>query len=118
MLTLDGLMTLGKLENNLRTADFECCEDVSVEAFVGRFNVQGMRDGNIYMTEIPKRTRNRKPLFRLTNSTLSLGRDGNYYVRFCLPESEVKELPKLLVSEAKAIAEWVKSYILNSKVRG
>ena len=108
-------MTLGKLENNLRTADFECCEDVTVETFAGRFKVQGMRDGNIYMTEMPKRVRNRKPLFRQTNSTLSLGRDGYYYIRFRLPKSELKELPKLLVSEAATIAAWVKKYLLNRK---
>ena len=114
-LTLDGLMTLGKLENNLRTAYFECCEDVTVEAFAGRFKVQGMRDGNIYMTEMPKRVRNRKPLFRQANSTLSLGRDGYYYVRFRLPESELEKMPRLLVSEATKIAGWVKKYLLNHK---
>ena len=111
--TLDGLMTFGKLKNNLRTADFECCEDVEMEAFVGRFKVQGMRDGNVYMEELPKRIRNRKPLNRQTNSTLSLGRDGYYYVRFRLPESEVTALPRLLVNEASAIAQWVLREVLN-----
>ena len=110
---LDGLMTFGKLKNNLRTADFECCEDVEMEAFVGRFKVQGMRDGNVYMEELPKRIRNRKPLNRQTNSTLSLGRDGYYYVRFRLPESEVTALPRLLVNEASAIAQWVLREVLN-----
>ena len=41
---LDGLMTLGLLENGLRTADFTCCEDVELDAFSGTFKVQGMRD--------------------------------------------------------------------------
>ena len=112
-ITLDGLMTLGKLDNNLHTAEIECCEDVTVEAFAGRFKVQGMRDGNIYMTEMPKRVRNRKPLFKQANSTLSLGRDGYYYIRFRLPESEIDELPRVLMSEATKIARWVKKYLLN-----
>ena len=29
---LDGLMTLGLLENGLRIADFQCCEDVLLDA--------------------------------------------------------------------------------------
>ena len=112
-ITLDGLMTFGKLGTGLRTADFECCEDdVQMEAFVGRFKVQGMRDGNVYMEELPKRIRNRKPLNRQTNSTLSLGRDGYYYVRFRLPENEVTALPRLLVNESSAIAQWVLREVL------
>ena len=112
---LDGLLTLGLLENGLRTADFACCEDVELDAFSGTFKVQGMRDGNVYMEELPKRIRNRKPLFRQTNSTLSLGRDGYYYVRFRLPESEVTALPRLLINEASAIAQWVMKEVLSQK---
>ena len=112
---LDGLLTLGLLENGLRTADFACCEDVELDAFSGTFKVQGMRDGNVYMEELPKRIRNRKPLFRQTNSSLSLGRDGYYYVRFRLPENEVTTLPRLLVNEAGAIAQWVLREVLNHK---
>ena len=52
---VEGLMTFGMLENGLRRADFACCEDVEMYAFSGTFKVQGMRDGNVYMTEQPKR---------------------------------------------------------------
>ena len=99
-------MTIGMLENGLRTVDFECCEDVQMEAFAARCKVQGMRDGNIYMTELPKRVRN-KPLFRDDNSSLSLGRDGKYYFIFTLPEQLVAELPEQLVRQASAIAQKV-----------
>ena len=75
--TLDGMITIGKYDNNHRTLNFECCEDVETEAFVGRFKVQGMTDGNLYMTELPKRSRN-IPLLRQENSTLSLGRNGMF----------------------------------------
>ena len=34
--TLDGMMVFGKLENGLRYADFECCEDAEMEAFSGK----------------------------------------------------------------------------------
>ena len=56
--TLDGMMTFGKLETGLRTLDFMACEDVKAEPFKSIFHVQGMRDGNIYMQEQKKRVRN------------------------------------------------------------
>ena len=46
---LDGLLTLGLLENGLRIADFQCCEDVLLDAFSGTFKVEGKRDGNVYL---------------------------------------------------------------------
>lgn len=110
--TLDGMLTIGKLENSLRTADFECCEDVEVEAFIGRFKVQGMRDGNVYMQELPKRVKN-KPLFRLPNSTFTLGHDGWFYYGFRMPESALEVLPTFLRREATKAAQMVKDHYLN-----
>lgn len=104
--TLDGLMTIGMLENGLRTVDFECCEDVQMEAFSARCKVQGMRDGNIYMTELPKRVRN-KPLFRDDNCSLSHGQDGRYYFCFSLSEELIDKLPGELIRQASAIAQKV-----------
>ena len=111
--TLDGMLTIGKLGNNLRQADFQCCEDVEIEAFVGRFKVQGMHNGDVYMHELPKQSRN-KPLFRLDNSSFSLGRNGRYYFNFRLPESELSALPKLLMKDAReAAAKITKTYLKN-----
>ena len=104
--TLDGLMTIGKSENGLSRADFECCEDVEMEAFVAHFKVQCMRDGNIYMTELPKRIRN-KAIFRDDNASLSHGQDGKYYFYFSIDEERVDELPQQLVRQAGAIAQKV-----------
>ena len=103
---LDGLMTLGLLENGLRTADFTCCEDVELDAFSGTFKVQGMRDGNVYMTQKPKRVRN-KALFRDDNATLSKGRDGKFYFYFSLDGDRLEELPEQLMRQARAIAQKV-----------
>ena len=107
-LTLDGMMTFGKLETGLRTLDFMCCEDAEIEAFTGDFHVQVMRDGNVYLTEKKKRVRN-KPIFREDNSTLSLGQDGRYYFYFSLPEERVGELAEELIRQAMAIALKVAS---------
>ena len=104
--TLDGLMTVGMLETGQLTLDFECCEDVEAEPFVGRYKVQGMRDGNIYMTQQPKRLRN-KPIFRDDNASLSLGKDGRYYFYFSLPQNQLEQLPQELVRQASAIAQKV-----------
>ncbi len=103
---LDGLLTLGLLENGLRTADFMCCEDVELDAFSGIFKVQGMRDGNVYMTERPKRVRN-KAIFRDDNASLSQGQDRRWYFYFSLDENQLEQLPDKLVRQASAIAQKV-----------
>ena len=103
---LDGLLTLGMLENGLRSADFMCCEDVEMDAFSGTFKVQGMRDGNVYLTEQPKRVRN-KAIFRDDNASLSKGKDGRYYFYFLLDEDQLEQLPDKLVRQASAIAQKV-----------
>ena len=103
--TLDGLMTIGRVENMIH-AEFMCCEDVRIDAAVTNCKVQLMRDGNVYITELPKRVKN-KPMFRDDNCSLSLGRDGRYYFVFSLPEQLVDELPKELVRQASAIAQKV-----------
>ena len=104
--TLDGLMTIGMLENGLHLADFMCCEDVEMEAFSGTFKVECKRDGNVYMTEQPKRIRN-KPIFRDDNATLSQGQDRRWYFYFSLDENQLEQLPEKLVRQASAIAQKV-----------
>ena len=104
--TLDGLLTLGLLENGLRTIDFECCEDEEVEPIKGDFRVQGMRDGNIYMQQRPKRIRN-KAVFRDDNASLSHGQNGRWYFCFSLDEDRIGELPEQLVRQASSIAQKV-----------
>ena len=100
------MMTFSQFENGMHSLDFECCEDVNMEAFIGRCKVQRMRDGNVYVTELPKRKRN-KALYREDNCSLSLGHDGRYYFVFTLPEQLVNELPQQLVRQANAIAHKV-----------
>ena len=100
------MMTFGELENGLRTADFSCCEDVQMEPCVANFRVQMMRDGNVYMTQLPRRIRN-KPIFREDNSSLSLGQNGRFYFVFSLDEDQLEQLPDKLVRQASAIAKKV-----------
>ena len=104
--SLEGLLTLVMLENGLHSADFMCCEDVEMDAFSGTFKVQGMRDGNVYMTEQPKRVRN-KALFRDDNASLSQGQDKRWYFYFSLDENQLEQLPDKLVRQASAIAQKV-----------
>jgi hypothetical protein len=98
--TLDGLMTLGKLENGLRTADFACCEDVETEAFSGNFKVQGMRDGNLYMEQLKKRLRNNALLIRKAkHGRLSATRDHAFQLTLKVFAVEGIDWQKAFVEE-------------------
>ena len=102
----EGLVSLGELQNGLRTANIISWEDLEIEPLNSRCKVQIMRDGNIYITQLPKRFKNR-PIFREDNCSLSLGRDGKYYFVFTMPEQLVEELPRELVRQASNIAQKV-----------
>ena len=108
--TVDGLMTFGKLDNNLNQADFVPCEDVEVEPCIGRFKVQILRNGYVYLEQLAKRIRN-SPLFRLAHSSFSYGRNAIYYFNFYIPDSEAERLPDLLEQEAHEAAERVREMI-------
>ena len=112
--TLNGMLTVGTLENGRNALDFACCEYVELAPFTAQCKVQVMRDGNVYMTEKAKRVRNR-PLFRDDNCSLSLGHDGRYYFVFSLPAELVDELPDELVRQALAIAQKVNALIINTE---
>ena len=103
---VDGMMTFGKLETGLRTLDFVCCEDVVAEPFSGTFKVQGMRDGNVYMEQKPKRARN-KSTFREDNSSFSIGRNKYVYFVFSMPVEQIEEVPERLVRQASSIAQKI-----------
>ena len=109
--TLDGLMTLGQLDDGRHTADFACCEDVQLEQVEGLFKVQIQRDGNIYMTQNKKRIKN-SPLFREDNSSFSHGRDKKYHFIFRMNEDLIEDLPKELVRQALAIAQKITRELL------
>ena len=111
--TLDGMMTFSQFENGIRAAQFECCEDVCMEPFSTRCKVQAMRDGNVYITELPRRVRN-KALYREDNCSLTLGNDGRYYFSFTLPQEQVGQLPQRLVRQASAIARKVMMDIIGN----
>ncbi len=111
--SVSGLMTCGKLDNGLHTADFMCDETIQTEPFTARCKVQMMRDGNIYVTELPRRER-RRPLFREDNSSLSVGKDERFYFVFTMPAKDVQRLPKELVRQASTIAGKVMNELLST----
>ena len=104
--TLDGLMTLGQLDDGRHTADFACCEDVELEQVKGTFSVQIQRDGNVYMTENKKRIKN-TPIFREDNSSFSHGHNKRYYYVFSMEEDRIDELAVELVRQANVIAQKI-----------
>ena len=107
------MMTIGKTKEGLRTADFICNDYVEMEAFEGKCKVQMMRDGMMYITELPKRVRN-QAIFRDDNSSFSKGQNGRYYFVFSLPEELAGEIPETLVREAKEAArKFTKAFLEN-----
>jgi hypothetical protein len=109
--TLDGLMTLGQLDDGRHTADFACCEDVELEQIKGTFSVDIQRDGNVYMTEEKKRIRN-TPLFREDNSSFSHGRNKRYYYVFSMEDYRIEDLAEELVRQANVIAQKISRELL------
>jgi hypothetical protein len=73
-----------------------------------------MRDGNLYMTEKPKRHKN-KPIFRDDNCSLSHGHNGKYYFVFTMDDDRLGELPQQLVQQAGNIARKVMKEIIFEK---
>ena len=102
----EALVSLGELRNGMRVAEITSIDHVKAEPFRGLCKVQLMRDGNIYLIQVPKRLRN-KPRFRDDNSSLTIGRDHMVYFYFCMPEVRLNEVPQQLVRQANAIAQKV-----------
>ena len=107
---LDGVMTICKTDEGQNLLDFMCTECAEIVPFTADCKVQAMRDGNVYITEKPKRVRN-SPIFREDNCTFSLGHDGRYYFVFSMEKGQVKHLPDRLVHQALAIAQKVDKMI-------
>ena len=109
--TLNGMMTFGKTDDGEQLLDFTATEYVEMTPFVATCKVQAMRDGNVYITEKPKRVRN-NPIFREDNCTFSLGHDNRYYFVFTMEKGQVKQLPEALVHQTLAIAQKVERVVL------
>jgi hypothetical protein len=110
-LMLSGVMTYGYDDKGRETADFQNCDPgVLVKPFVGQCKVQRVRDGNLYVTRLPKRIRN-KPMFRQDHSSVSRSRNRKYYFVMIMDEADVQEMPDTLVSEAREAAEKLRTYL-------
>ena len=114
---LDGYMAVSE-ENNLHILDFVCCEDVQMDAFTGKCKVELMRDGNVYISELPKQHKN-KPIFRDDNCSLSHGHNGKFYFVFTMDDDRLGDLPQQLIQQAGNIARKVlKEIIFKKEVLG
>ena len=108
--TLNGMMTFGMNDKGQKMLDFVCTEGAEIEPFTADCKVQAMHTGDVYITEKPRRVKN-TPLFREDNCTLTLGRDGRYYVVFTMEKGRLKELPERLVRQSLAIARKVERMV-------
>lgn len=104
---LDGSMIIAREANGLHTADFECCEiNVELEPFMGKCRVQCMRNGNVYVTELPKRKKSR-PMKRLDHSSFTMGADRKFHFSFVMPFEGLIQLPEKLKEEAEIVANAI-----------
>ena len=55
--TLNGMMTFGIIDNRQHILDFVNTGYAEMDPFIADCKVQGMRDGNVYITERPRRQR-------------------------------------------------------------
>lgn len=117
MVTVDGMMAFGELENGLRVADFMCCDDVTTEPFIGLCRVQVMRDGNMYITERPRRMRKRAD-FREDNMSLSLYRRGKCYAVFVCNDEQVELLPEMLTKQSIRLADKLRLALMEREKKG
>lgn len=102
--TLDGMMTYSKLLDGLIVADFKNYDpEVEVEPVAGKFKGRLMRDGNLYLEQLPRRIRN-KPKYRQDHSSVSIGRNGKGYFVMVVDEAELDAFPQILVREANEAA--------------
>ena len=98
--TLEGVMTFGKTENGLRTADFMCCKDVMMDPFTGNCKVQLMRDGNVYISEPKKRVRSNSTLIsKARHGRVSLTRDRAWQLTLKVFASEGIDWQRAFVEE-------------------
>ena len=104
--SVDGFMTYGEWENGQRFADFGSCEEVRMEPFCMNARVQVMRDGNMYVSQLPKRKRH-KPVLKLPHGSLSFGEDGMDRFIFVLPSEQREEFVKLLGKEAQEAISYL-----------
>ncbi|MBR5396179.1 MAG: hypothetical protein IK144_13995 [Bacteroidaceae bacterium] len=106
-ITLDGMMSLGQLENGLRIGRFDCYDFVDMEPFTGNFKVQGMREGRLYLEEKKKR-KHRSTDFRTPHAWVSLNcEDGIDRMGFFLPTEERKDFIPLLKKEMKQVIRFL-----------
>ena len=50
-INVDGMMTFGRTDNGRNVLDFKATEQVEMPAFIANCLVQGMTDGDVYITE-------------------------------------------------------------------
>ena len=109
LVTLEGMMTFCTTENGRHALDFMNCEDADMEAFEIRCKVQGMRDGNVYITELPKALHSRSTLLRkAAHGRLSATKDEAYQLTLKVFKREGLDVKETMLREAIELINNVK----------
>ena len=113
--SVDGMMSYGQQADGLMTADFQNYDtETCVEEFDGNCHVQRMRDGNLYLTELPKPKHKKgrgEKLYRGADSTLSIGQNHVVYFSFWMDENLLDFAPDALIHQAINAAGELRKFI-------
>ena len=117
MITLDGQMTIGKLETGQHIADFVNTEHAQVEPFSADCKVQMLGNGCMSVVEKPKRIR-KDPERRGTRWSVSLGLDGKTRVYWGHPNDDLENAAELLEQDVTEIAAALWDLYLEKQRKG
>ncbi len=79
-------------------------------------HVQRMRDGTLYVSELPKRSRSQaEVLFKTTHGTLSKGKDNRHRLTFMVDDNKLEHFCQWLMEETPKAVAFMCDYIENNK---
>ena len=79
-------------------------------------HVQRMRDGTLYVSELPKRSRSQaEVLFKTTHGTLSKGKDNRHRLTFMVDDNKLEHFCQWLMEETPKAVAFMCDYIKKKK---
>ena len=112
-----GMTTYYQDEKGMKYSQFN--SDFStpvVSQYSIKAHVQRMRDGTLYVSELPKRSRSQaEVLFKTTHGTLSKGKDNRHRLTFMVDDNKLEHFCQWLMEETPKAVAFMCDYIKNNK---
>ncbi len=112
-----GMTSYYQDENGMKYSQFN--SDFStpvVSPYDIKARVQRMRDGTLYVSELPKKIRSQaEVLFKTTHGTLSKGKDNRHRLTFMVDDDKLECFCQWLMEETPKAVAFMYNYIENNK---